>query len=197
MTETFVTYLLPGLLLRKIHKQAKPAEKSLAIDTAFLQKLSRNHQFQKASENIPETKSRCSEHKEEVSFMCSTCTVLVCASCVTGNHNGHTFSKLVDVIAKLRVENETQIHVKTNEANQNMKQIEDNLKSFEYGVDSVINAIIKRKDKIKRMIDKSVAEMITLVKNQSKKQKEKLMLMLSDSKSLLVAGQTIEKRDRN
>ncbi|XP_052086617.1 E3 ubiquitin-protein ligase TRIM71-like [Mytilus californianus] len=158
------------------------------------QKLSRNHQFQKASDLIPEGKSKCSEHKEELTLLCNTCNVPVCTSCVAGNHNGHTFSKFVDVVTKLRGENETKIRAKTNEANRNIKMIEDSLRSFDTAVDSVIKDITDESNMIKLMVDTAVAQMIAVVKEQSKKEKDKLMNMLSDAKSVLAAGQNLEQK---
>ncbi|CAG2219116.1 unnamed protein product [Mytilus edulis] len=158
------------------------------------QKLSRNHQFQKASDRIPEGKSRCSEHKEELSLICNTCNAQICTRCVTGKHNGHTFSQIVDVIVQLRGDNETKLRGKTNEANQNIKKIEESLNVFDNSVESVIKAINDEGNMIKRMVDKSVAQMIALVKEQSKKEKDKLMNMLSDAKSVLVGGQTLDRK---
>ncbi|CAG2210563.1 unnamed protein product [Mytilus edulis] len=126
--------------------------------------------------------------------MCNTCNVTVCTSCVTGNHNGHKFSKLVDVIAQLRGENEKQIRDKTNEANQNITKIEISLKSFDNDIESVIKAITDQSNNIKRMVDKSVSTMIALVKEQSTKEKDKLMKILSAAKSTLVAGQNLDRR---
>lgn len=42
------------------------------------QKVSTNHQFQDASDLIPEVKSRFSEHKEELTLICNTCNAQVC-----------------------------------------------------------------------------------------------------------------------
>ncbi|CAC5424582.1 unnamed protein product [Mytilus coruscus] len=126
--------------------------------------------------------------------MCYTCNVLVCASCVTGIHNGHTFSKLVDELAKLREENETQMHGKTNEANQNMKKIKDSLKSFDNAVESVIKAITDESSMINCMVNQSITQMIVLVKEQPKKEKDKLTKMLSDAQSVLVTGQNLDNR---
>ncbi|XP_063406179.1 E3 ubiquitin-protein ligase TRIM45-like [Mytilus trossulus] len=158
------------------------------------QKLSTNHQFQNASELIPEGKSRCSQHTEEFTLMCNTCNVPVCTSCVTGKHNKHEFSKFVDAIAQLRGYNETKIRAKTNQADQNITKIEDSLTSFDNDVESVIKAITDQSNNIKRMVDKSVAQMIALVKEQSKKEKDKLTKSLSAAKAVLVAGQNIDKR---
>ncbi|XP_063406009.1 E3 ubiquitin-protein ligase TRIM45-like [Mytilus trossulus] len=160
----------------------------------YRQKLSRNHQFQKASDLIPEGRSKCSVHKEELTLLCNTCNVPACPSCVTGNHNGHTFSKFVDAIANLQGDNETKIRGKTNETNQNIKKIEDSLSSFNNAVDSVIKAITDDSNMIKSLVDKSVAQMIALVKKQSKNERDKLMNMLSDAKSVLAAGQTLDRR---
>ncbi|CAG2190850.1 unnamed protein product [Mytilus edulis] len=140
--------------------------------------------FKKASDLIPEVKSRCNEHKEEVTLICNTCNAQICTSCVTGKHNGHTFSKIVDVIVQLRGDNETKLRAKTNEANQNIKKIEESLNVFDNSVESVIKAINDEGNMIKRMVDKSVAQMIALVKEQSKKEKDKLMNMLQKENEL-------------
>ncbi|XP_063407247.1 transcription intermediary factor 1-beta-like isoform X2 [Mytilus trossulus] len=158
------------------------------------QKLSRNHQFQKASDLIPEGKSKCIEHEEELTLLCNTCNVLACTNCVTGNHYGHKFSKFVDAVAKLQGDNETKIRAKTNETNRNIKKIEDSLRSFNNAVDSVIKAITDESNMIKSLVDKFVAQMIALVKKQSKNERDKLMNMLSDAKSVLAAGHTLDRR---
>ncbi|VDH92747.1 tripartite motif-containing protein 37 [Mytilus galloprovincialis] len=158
------------------------------------QKLSRNHQFQKASDIIPEGKSKCNEHKEELTLICNTCNVQICTRCVTGKHNGHTFSQIFDVIVQLHGENEAKIRATTNEANQNIKKIKDSLISFENSVESVIKSINDEGNMIKRMVDKSVAQMIALVKEESQKEKVKLINMLSDAKSVLVYGQTLDRK---
>ncbi|CAG2216779.1 unnamed protein product [Mytilus edulis] len=147
-----------------------------------------------SSDLIPEGKSKCSEHKEELTLICNTCNAQICTSCVTGKHNGHTFSKIVDVIVQLREDNETKLRGKTNEANKNIQKIEESLDVFDNSVESVIKAINDEGNMIKRMVDKSVAQMIALVKEQSKKEKDKLMNMLSDAKSVLVDGQTLDRK---
>ncbi|VDI29176.1 Hypothetical predicted protein [Mytilus galloprovincialis] len=158
------------------------------------QKLSRNHQFQKASDLIPEGKAKCTEHKDELTLLYNTCNVPVCTRCVAGNHNGHTFSEFVDAVAKLQGENETKIRNKTQKAKQNIKKIEESLRSFDNSLESVITAINDEGTLIKRMVDETVAQMTALVKEQSKKEKDKLMNMLSDAKSVLVTGQTLDRK---
>ncbi|XP_063406059.1 E3 ubiquitin-protein ligase TRIM71-like [Mytilus trossulus] len=158
------------------------------------QKLSKNHQFQKASDRIPEGKSKCSEHKEELTLICNTCNAQICTSCVTGKHNGHTFSKIVDILLQLRGDNETKLRGKTNEANQNIKKIEESLNVLDNSVENVIKDINDEGNMIKHMVDKSVAQMIALVKEQSKKEKDKLMNMLSDAKSVLVGGHNLDRK---
>lgn len=120
--------------------------------------------------------------------------IWVCTSCVTENHNGHKFSNLVDSIAQLRGENEKQILQKIYEANQIKTKIEDNLKSFDKDVESVIQAITDQSNMIERMIDKGVAQMIALVKSKSTKEKDKIMKSLSAANSILVAGQNLDMR---
>ncbi|XP_063405975.1 E3 ubiquitin-protein ligase TRIM71-like [Mytilus trossulus] len=160
------------------------------------QKLSRNHQFQKASDLIPEGKSKCSEHREKLTLVCNTCSVPVCTRCVAGNHNGHTFAEFVDAVTKLQGENETKIRTKTKEANQNIKMIEDSMKSFDNSVESVIKTITEKGSNIKRMVDEGVAQMIASVREQSKKEKDKLTNMLSEAKSVLAAGQNLDQRSK-
>ncbi|VDI31143.1 Hypothetical predicted protein [Mytilus galloprovincialis] len=158
------------------------------------QKLSRNHQFQKASDQIPEGKSKCSEHKEELTLICNTCNSQICTKCVTGKHNGHRFSQIFDVIVQLQRKNERKIRGKTNEAHENIRQIGDSLISFDNSVESVIKSLNDEGNMIKRMVDKSVAQKIVLVKEKSKKEKDILMNMLSYAKSELVDGQALDRK---
>ncbi|VDI09245.1 Hypothetical predicted protein [Mytilus galloprovincialis] len=113
------------------------------------QKLSRNHQFQKASDRIPKDMHTLCDRKTQ----------------------WHTFSQIVDVIVQLRGDNETKLRSKINEANRKIQKIEESLNVFDNSVESVIKAISDEGNKIKRMVDKSVAQMIALVKEQSKKKK--------------------------
>ncbi|CAG2246016.1 TRIM71 [Mytilus edulis] len=159
----------------------------------YRQKLSRTHQFQKATDLIPEGTSKCNEHREELTLMCNTCGVLVCTSCVTGKHNGHTFSKFSGAIAQLRGENETRINSRRREANQHKKNIEQSLIWFDNAVESVIKTITEECTMIKRMVDKSIAEMIAFVKEQSQKEKYKLIQMMSEAESVLDAGLKLDK----
>ncbi|XP_071137052.1 E3 ubiquitin-protein ligase TRIM33-like [Mytilus edulis] len=160
------------------------------------QKVTRHHQTQKATDLIPGVKSVCSEHKEKFVLMCNTCNVQVCTSCVAENHNGHNFSKFVDVVSKLQEENGIKVRAKTNVANQNINEIENNLKSFENDVVSVIKAITNESSMIKRMIDTSVAEMIALVKDQSKKEKDNIDKIHHASYRVYIDGQDLDKSNR-
>lgn len=125
--------------------------------------------------------------------MCITCNVLVCNGCVTGNHNGHRFSELVDAVAELRVDYEQKILANTSAANQNIKRIKHSLRSFDKSVESVIKAITDKGNVIKCMVDQSVAQIITEVKEKLNEEKNNLNKMLSDAKSVLVTGQNLDK----
>ncbi|XP_052096610.1 E3 ubiquitin-protein ligase TRIM71-like [Mytilus californianus] len=146
------------------------------------QKISKTHQFQSASDVIPEGKSKCKEHNEDVSFVCNTCNVAVCSSCVTGSHTGHAFSKLKDIISQLKEKNKNDLDRKVNETTENMKKLEEGLKAFDVNVDVVVKAITEEGTKIKDMVDKCIAEMIASVKDQFRKEKDKLTKIIADTK---------------
>ncbi|CAC5405068.1 TRIM28 [Mytilus coruscus] len=158
------------------------------------QKLSKNHQFQSSSDVIPEGKSRCKEHNEDVSFVCNTCNVAVCSSCVTGSHTGHAFSKLKDSISQLKEKNKKDLQRKVHETTQNMKKMEESLKAFDVKVEVVVKAITEEGTKIKAMVDKCIAQMIASVKDQSKTEKDKLTKIIADRKMDLKAGSNLDKK---
>ncbi|CAC5381233.1 TRIM28 [Mytilus coruscus] len=139
------------------------------------QKLSKskNHQFQSSSDVIPESKWNCKDHNEDVSFVCITCNIVVYSICVTGNHKDHEFSKLIDSITQLKKKNTNDLRRKEQEATQNMKIMEEGIKSFDRKVEVVDRAITEKGTQIKAMVDKCIAQMTASVKDQSKKEKEK------------------------
>ncbi|XP_052096624.1 E3 ubiquitin-protein ligase TRIM71-like [Mytilus californianus] len=158
------------------------------------QKLSKNHQFQYSSDVIPEGKSKCKEHNEDVSFVCNTCNVAVCSSCVTGSHTGHAFSKLIDSISQLKEKNKKDLQRKVYETTQNLKKMEEGLKAFDVKVEEVVKTITEEGTKVKAMVDKCVAQMIALVKDQSKKEKDKLKKIIADREMDLKAGSNLDKK---
>ncbi|CAC5422378.1 unnamed protein product [Mytilus coruscus] len=155
------------------------------------QTVTKNHQFQSSSDIIPEGKSKCKDHNEDVSFVCNTCNVAVCSSCVTGSHKGHAFSKLMDSITQLKEKNTKDLRIKVQEATQNIKTMEESIKAFDVKVEVVVKAITEEGTKIKAMVDKCVAQMIASVKDQSRTEKNKLTKIMADSKMDLKAGSDI------
>ncbi|CAG2213558.1 unnamed protein product [Mytilus edulis] len=158
------------------------------------QRVTKHHQFQSSSDVIPEGKSKCKDHNEDVSFVCNTCNVAVCSSCVTGSHSGHAFSKLLDSISQLKETNTTDLRSKVHEATQNMKQIEEGLKAFDVKVEGIVKAITEEGTKIKTMVDKCISEKIASVKDQSRKERDKLTKLLEDTQMDLKAGRDLDKK---
>ncbi|XP_063436155.1 E3 ubiquitin-protein ligase TRIM71-like [Mytilus trossulus] len=158
------------------------------------QSVTKNHQFQSSSDVIPEVKSKCKDHNEDVSFVCNTCNVAVCTSCVTGSHLGHAFSKLLDSISQLKETNTTDLRNKVHESTQNMKQLEEGLKAFDVKVEEIVKAITEEGTKIKTMVDKYISEKIASVKDQSRKERDKLTKLLDDTQMDLKAGLDLDKK---
>ncbi|CAC5375248.1 unnamed protein product [Mytilus coruscus] len=158
------------------------------------QKGTNNHQFQSSSDVIPEGKSKCLDHKEDLSFLCNTCNVAVCSSCVTGSHKGHAFSKLMDSMSQMKEKNKKVLRRKVQEITQNMKKMEEGLKAFDVKVGVVVKAITEEGTKIKDMIDKCIAQMIASVKDQSRTEKDKLRKIIADTKLDLKAGSDLDKK---
>lgn len=157
------------------------------------QKVTKNHQFQSSIDVIPEVKSKCKDHNEDVSSVCNTCSVKVCSDCVTGSHRGHDFSNLTDSMSQLK-ENEKDLQRKVKEATQNIKKIEEGAKAFDGMVEEVVKAIMKEGTKIKAMVDKQIAKMIASVKDQSKNEKENIAKSIADNKSVLKVGSELLKK---
>ncbi|XP_052096618.1 E3 ubiquitin-protein ligase TRIM71-like [Mytilus californianus] len=158
------------------------------------QKISKTHQFQSALDIIPEGKSKCKDHNEDVSFVCNTCNVAVCSSCVTGSHKRHDFSKLHDSISRLKVKNKQELRRKVQEATKNMKKMEEGLRAFDMKVAVVVKAITEEGTNIKAMVDKCIAHMIASVKDQSRTEKDKLIAIISDTRIDLKVGSDLDKK---
>ncbi|CAG2189344.1 unnamed protein product [Mytilus edulis] len=142
----------------------------------------------------PEGKSKCKDHNEDVSFVCNTCNVVVCSSCVTGSHSGHAFSKLLDSITQLKETNTTDLRSKVQTVTTNMKQIEEGMKAFDVKVEGIVKAITEEGTKIKTMVDTCVAEMIISVRDQSKTEKDKLTKIIADTQMDLKVGSKLDKK---
>lgn len=97
---------------------------------------------------------------------------------MTGSHEGHEFSNLMDSLLQLE-ENEKDLQRKVKEATQNIKKIEEGSKAFDGMIEVVVKAIIKDGTKIKAMVDKQIAKMIASVKKQSKNENEKIAKSLA------------------
>ncbi|CAG2250842.1 unnamed protein product [Mytilus edulis] len=143
---------------------------------------------------IPEGKSKCREHNEEVSFVCKTCNLVVCSSCVTGNHTGHAFSKLLDSITQLKDTNTTDLRSKVHEATENITQMEEGIKAFDRKVEIVVKDIIEEGTRIKTRVDKCITQMVEAVKNQSRKERDKLSKIIADTKMNLKTGSDLDKK---
>ncbi|XP_076080134.1 transcription intermediary factor 1-beta-like [Mytilus galloprovincialis] len=158
------------------------------------QKISKTHQFQSSTGVIPEGKSKCKDHNEDVSFACNTCNTAVCSSCVTGSHKGHEFSKLIDNILQLKEKNKNNLRRKVNEATQNIKQIEEGIQTFDVKVTEVVKAITEEGTRIKAMVDKCITEMIASFKEKSRIERDKLTTVFADTKANLKAESDLDKK---
>ncbi|CAC5421829.1 unnamed protein product [Mytilus coruscus] len=158
------------------------------------QKVTKNHQFQSSSDIIPEGKSKCQDHNEDLSFICITCNTAVCSSCLTGNHKRHAFSKLRDRLSQLKEKNKKDVRGKVQEATKNTKKMEEGLKEFDVNLEDVIKAITAEGTQIKAMVDKCIAEMIVSVRDQSRREHHKLSKIIADSNLDLKAGSDLDQK---
>ncbi|CAC5420372.1 unnamed protein product [Mytilus coruscus] len=148
------------------------------------QNISKCHMFQSALDVIPAGKSKCKEHTDNFDFLCKTCNVPVCSSCVTDIHNGHKLSKILDSNSELKEKNDQELRQKIKDATSNMEKVEQGLSSFDEKVDIVIKAITDEGTKLKAMIDKHISQMIESLKDQSKKEKDKLTTIIAQNKNV-------------
>lgn len=160
------------------------------------QNISKDHMFQSGWDVIPAGKLKCKEHKEDFSFLCKTCNVPVCSSCVTDKHNGHKLSKIFDSNSELKEKNDQELRQKIKDATLSMEKVEQGLSSFDENVDIVIKAITDEGRKLKYMIDKHISQMIESLKDQSKKEKDKLKTIIAQNKGVLRAGVIFNNRSK-
>ncbi|XP_063410250.1 protein wech-like [Mytilus trossulus] len=167
------------------------------------QKLSTNHQFEKASDFIPEEKSKCNEHNEAFSFVCISCDVPVCGCCITAKHNGHKLSQFKDIIVQLKSKRKQEILTKLQKTSGNVSELEKACLSFNYQVETGIRSAKEESDKIKSMVDQYTAYKIVSIQEQARKESERLAAILSDHKiafenanALNIRKSSIEKQSR-
>ncbi|CAC5357800.1 unnamed protein product [Mytilus coruscus] len=158
------------------------------------QKLSTNHEFKKASDFIPEVKSKCNDHNEAFSFVCIPCDVPVCICCVTEKHNGHKLSQLKDIIVQLKTKIEEDILTKINKASANVSRLKQNLSAFNGQVETVIKSITEEGDKIKSMVDQFTANKIASLEKEARKERGRLAAMLSDYKIVFGNANALKNR---
>lgn len=138
------------------------------------QKSSHSHEFQLATDIIPEVKSKCNDHGENLSLFCVTCDVPVCGRCVTGKHNGHKFSELHDCITKFREAISLKLQPNIGEFERNITLVASGLKKFECEIDNVITKIQEEGNRIKAMVDRFVMDIIKSVQDKTKQEKVKI-----------------------
>ncbi|CAG2243218.1 unnamed protein product [Mytilus edulis] len=146
------------------------------------QRLSTNHEFKKASDFIPEVKSKCTDHNEAFTFVCLACDVTVCVCCVTEKHNGHKLSQFKDIIVQLKTKIEEDISTKINKARENVSRLEQNRSAFNGQVETVIKSITEEGNKLKSMIDRCTAKRIASIQEKARYESKRLSAILSDHK---------------
>ena len=156
------------------------------------QKYARSHEFQLATEVIPEVKSKCDDHNETYTFFCKTCNVPVCSRCVTGKHNGHKFSAIHDFVTEFREANSLKLEPKIRDLERNIKNVSSGLQKFEGEVAHVIRAIEQEGNRMKAMIDLCIAEKIKSVQDKSKQEKMNIERVLNSMKTELKSMQTMD-----
>ncbi|CAC5407246.1 unnamed protein product [Mytilus coruscus] len=159
------------------------------------QTLFANHKFKETSDFIPEVKSKCTDHNEEL--FCVPCDVLVCVRCVSEKHNGHKLSHLKDIIVQLKTKIEQEILTKINKSSGNVFWLKQNLSAFNGEVEAVIKSITEEGNEIKSMVDQYTAKQIASFQEQARKESERLKSILSYNETNIDKAYVLENRKKS
>lgn len=125
-------------------------------------------------------------HKHEYTFACSDCTVLICSTCVTTKHKGHTISDIKSFVATARNNAEKQVL----RMKKDVKNLEDDvLKVKSMNTKAMITKAINEVKLVKDKMDETMQRHITLKYNEiedvQKLQQEEIEYELSKKQRIL------------
>lgn len=138
-------------------------------------------------DDILDGDSKCTCQDNIFHFLCETCNIAICSSCVSGTHKSHTFANLKDSISNLKKKIQKDLQTKLNDAEQNKEEMENGLSSFEKNIQEIENAHAKKTN----LIYLHVSLIQSCVISQSKLEQNRFREI---TENILKEGLKLEKR---
>ncbi|VDI15797.1 Hypothetical predicted protein [Mytilus galloprovincialis] len=123
-------------------------------------KSCRDHVFQDLRQiNPKEKKVKCKEHNENMTYYCTTCSMLVCKICLPNRHTKHDFTLPSEAALKFKTDLEPHIEqMKTVviSIGQQRTTLEGKTNQFINSNERIVNAIKQKGSELKDIVDKIV-----------------------------------------
>lgn len=167
------------------------------------QKATRQHTFQESSKTkmTKKRKYMCLEHEEDCIFICDDCNVPICSRCMEekeGKHSeNHKVFNIIETISSWNTIVKDEIETTLQEDVRILDELEKGIDTYDTQVKSVIEGIMEDEKRIKRMIDKKVKSMINDVKLKTSCEKEKMVNLVTDTKSRIKTKSALEDRRKH
>lgn len=140
-------------------------------------KSCRDHVFQDLGHINPDDKKvKCKEHKEDMTYYCTTCSVLVCKICLPRNHKNHDFSLTSEAAFTFKTELKAKMEYVTTVVetiNQQKLKLTSDANQFKVSNQEVEEKITKKGNELKNLVDKVVKDSIANVKGEERKDLQK------------------------
>lgn len=140
-------------------------------------KSCRDHIFQDIGQINPEEKKvKCEEHKENMTYYCITCAMLVCKICLPSNHTKHDFSLTNEAAIKLKTDIKLEAEHVMNIVEcieQQKAKLEVETDQFKCLNESIVQNITKKGNDLKNLVDKIINDNVVNVKKEEQKMLQK------------------------
>ncbi|XP_052088544.1 uncharacterized protein LOC127725533 [Mytilus californianus] len=130
-------------------------------------KSCRNHVFQDLEQINPEEKKvKCKEHNENMTYYCTTCSMLACKICLPKRHTKHDFTLTSEAAFKLKTDLKEKIEqtkIVVGLIEQQRTTLEGKTNKFIRSNERLIQAISQKGSELKNIVDKIVCDKVANV----------------------------------
>lgn len=136
-------------------------------------KSCRNHVFQDQGQINPEEKKiKCIEHKENMTYYCTTCSILVCKICLPNKHSKHDFTLTSEAALKCRKDMAKTIEEVTSyveSIGQQRTKLASESKQFQRLNEGTVQEITRKGNELKILVDKIISHSVAIVEREEMK----------------------------
>ncbi|CAG2232383.1 unnamed protein product [Mytilus edulis] len=172
-------------------------------------KSCRDHVFQDLGQINPEEKKlTCKEHNKNMTYYCTTCSMLVCKICLPKRHNKHDFSLTSEEAFKFKTDLKDDIEQMKNVVRsiaQQRANLDEKTKKYLIMNQNLVQEMNEKGNELKNAIDKIVCDKVADVKTeeqvnlQKKTEGERFLKDAQDrgESVLLKLSNAVEKQGRH